>query len=280
VFILSAPNLLLDPGAFFDLSDQRNFLPSVDAATGNVLRLWNLYDFTTTPYLFYLTDLFPAALGTIVACFALAGVVACGVKPTRILVILLAWCVPYFLLTGGLFTKPVRYTTPLLPILCCLAAYTWYLGSKRLRPVCGTLGTSALTVALILPTALHGLAVSNVYMQRNVRYVAAEWLKQNIPAHSNVIGETGGFPTLWMTDPFAARTKDPGSLFMRTRNHVLPGNVLDILAETVSVADYWVLIAENRAIPYASAPHAFPLAADFYTRLRSGRLGYERSAQF
>jgi len=83
-----------------------------------------------------------------------------------------------------------------------------------------------------------------------------------------------------MASHFSESIKDPGSLFMRTRNHVLPSSVIDIVSETASAADYWILITQNRAIPYTSAPEQFPLAADLYTRLRAGRLGFERTARY
>jgi tetratricopeptide (TPR) repeat protein len=280
VALVATPTLLIDPDSFFSLADQRNFIPSVDVATGKALRLWNLYDFTTTPYLFYLTDLFPAALGTVTALAALAGLVAFGFKPSRVLAILLAWAVAYFLMTGGLFTKPIRYTTPLLAILCCLAAHAWVLCFRVLVRKAGHPVSIALGLLVCVPSAAHGLAVSRVYTQENIRFEATRWIHENLPHSAGIMGETGGFPTLWMVDPFKIRKKDPGSLFMRTRHHVLPGNVLDILAQTVSVVDYWVLITQNRATPYASAPRQFPVAAQFYERLRDGRIGYERIARF
>ncbi len=280
VALIATPTLLIDPNSFFSLADQRNFIPSVDVATGKALRLWNLYDFTTTPYLFYLTDLFPAALGIVTALAALAGLVAYGLKPGRVLTILLVWAGAYFLMTGGLFTKPIRYTTPLLPILCCFAAYTWSLCARGLARKGGQRVSIAFSLLVCLSSAAHGLAVSRVYTQENIRFEASRWIEENLPHSASIIGETGGFPTLWMLAPFRIIKKDPGSLFMRTRNHVLPGNILDILAETVSVVNYWVLITQGRATPYASAPEQFPVASEFYNRLRDGRIGYERIARF
>lgn len=277
VVILSMPTYFLDPEGFLDESDQRNLIPSLEVATGETLRLWNFYDFTTTPYLFYLTDLFPAALGTVACLFALGGLVAFVRRPNRALAVLLAWGVFYFLVTAGLHTKPIRYTTPVLPVLACLAAYAWMVGARGLgRPP----ATVAAALVLILPTAAHGFAVARVYTQENVRFEAARWIRTTLPRHGGAIGETGGFPTWWMTEGFYPRKNDPGSLFARARNHVLPSNVIDILDETLGIVDHYVLIPQNRAIPYTAVPDLFPTGADYYTRLRDGRLGYERVRRF
>ena len=78
--------------------------------------------------------------------------------------ILLAWGITYFILTGGLFTKPIRYTVPVLPVLCCLAAFTWSMARhladhNRQRFV---LTTAA--CVLLISTAAHGLAQTKVYL--------------------------------------------------------------------------------------------------------------------
>jgi tetratricopeptide (TPR) repeat protein len=278
VTLIAFPTLLLDPTGFFEFGDQRDFVPSMEVATGKALRLWNLYDFTTTPYLFYLTDLLPAALGHIAAASALCGLVACVYRPGRVPTLLLTWAIAYFALTGGLFTKPIRYTAPLLPVLCCLAAYGWRVASQAMATRLGPIASLLLATLICLPTALHGYSVSRTFSRVNVRFEAQAWIHENVPDSAVVMGETGGFPTMWMTEPFRRAKKDPGSLFMRTRHHVLPSNVMDILAETVSVVDYWLLIRQNRAIPYISAPEVYPLASEFYRRLSDGHLGYERIA--
>ena len=280
ITLVATPTLLFDYEGFFDTDDQRNFLPSIDVATGKELRLWNLYDLTTTPYLFYVTDLFPAALGTTAALSALVGLPIFARRPTRIMTILLAWGITYFILTGGLFTKPIRYTVPVLPVLCCLAAFTWSMARhladhNRQRFV---LTTAA--CVLLIPTAAHGLAQTKVYLVENIRFEAKRFIQSKLPKRSGIIAETGGFPTTWMTSGFSVRKQDPGMLFMRARNHVLPSNVLDILAETLSMVDYFVLTRENRSIPYRSTPDRYPIAAEFYERMNDGSIGYQRIAQF
>ncbi|MEE2753923.1 MAG: tetratricopeptide repeat protein [Candidatus Latescibacterota bacterium] len=280
IVVLATPTLMTAPEGFFSLGDQRNFLPSVDVAIGKSVRLWNLYDFTTTPYLFYITDLFPAAIGTVAALAAAVGLIMLGYLPNRTLILMLAWSIPYFLVTGGLFTKPIRYTTPLLPMLCCSAAYGWMVVSDRLGKQVRTPMAVILGALILVSSAAHGIAVSRVYTQENIRFEAYRGIHESLPDTARIIAETGGFPTMWMTASFPNPKKDPGAIFMRTRDHVLPGNVVDMLSETVSEVDYWIIIAQNRAIPYTSAPDQFPLAAELYTRLQDGRIGYELVARY
>ena len=278
--VLSMPSLFLAPETFFGSADQRNFLPSVEVATGKAVRMWNLYDFTTTPYLFYITDLFPAALGYPVTISAAFGLVLGILRPNRTVIVLIAWFVVYFLGTGGLFTKPIRYTTPAVPVLCCLGAYGMLAVTRLLSVVSQRSVLAGLSLIIGLPTLAHGYAVSRVYAKEDIRIEAARWIADNIPKDAAIIGETGGFPTFWMLDDFPNRVTDPGSLFIRTRGHILPGHLLDILSQTVGEVDYWLLIRENRAIPYTSAPQEFPLAARLYSAFDDHSLGYEHVTTF
>ena len=63
VLIACEPFLILDPAYYFSATDVRQFAPSLQVARGEIIRVWTLFDFTTTPYLFYFTHLFRYALG-------------------------------------------------------------------------------------------------------------------------------------------------------------------------------------------------------------------------
>ena len=51
------PLLVLDSDYFFGTDDVRRLLPSMEVASGEAVRIWTLFDFSTTPYLFYVTAL-------------------------------------------------------------------------------------------------------------------------------------------------------------------------------------------------------------------------------
>ena len=59
--------------------------------------MWTVYDFGTTPYLFYLTDLLPTAQGIPVFTASILGLVWAVRRRTWDAVFLLAWVVPYFI---------------------------------------------------------------------------------------------------------------------------------------------------------------------------------------
>lgn len=113
----STPFLLVDQDQLYRGDDQRDFAPSVEVVVGAEIRMWTLYDFSTIPYLFYLTDLLPTAQGWPLYLVSLLGLWWALRRRTWDAVFLLAWVLPYFLVVGGLFTKPVRYTMPTLPAL-------------------------------------------------------------------------------------------------------------------------------------------------------------------
>lgn len=273
--------LLLKPGEFLSSKDMRNFLPSMKVAQGETIRIWGLYDFSTTPYLFFVTHLFRYALGTPLEIAALCGVALAIWKRERGWWVLLAWLVPYFFMVGGLHTKPLRYTTPMQPLMAVLGAWACMEAAGWIRTRLNKAWVYALPVALVVvPTAAYGIATSRVYRSSS-RFEAAEWIRRNIPEGAGVLTERGGYPTAWMAPADRYKRKlDEAAWFLSADGNLPYESHVEFIQNRLAGVDWIVLIEENRMLPFLKVRQRFPIAHAYYRRLAEESLGFERVAQF
>ena len=273
--------LLLKPGEFLSSKDMRNFLPSMKVAKGETIRIWGLYDFATTPYLFFVTHLFRYALGTPLEIAALCGVALALWRRQRGWWVLLAWLVPYFIMVGGLHTKPLRYTTPMQPLMAVMGAWACMEAAGWIRSRVNRAWVYALPVALVvMPTASYGIATSRVYRSSS-RFEAAEWIKRNIPEGAGVLTERGGYPTSWMAPADRYRRKlDEAAWFLSADGNLPYEAHVEFIQNRLAGVDWIVLIEENRMLPFTKVRQRFPIAHAYYRRLAEESLGFERVAQF
>jgi len=280
--VCGEPFLVLDPDHFLSRDDLKRFTMAMDVASGEIVRVWTLYDFGTTPYLFYLTSLFRHALGLPLEVAALAGVgLALWLRPKGCWVIL-CWLGVYFLLVGRLHTKPIRYTTPMLPALSVLGAWTCVQAGCWLRSWTGRRWLYGLPALLVtVPTGAHGLATAALYDSEDCRFQARAWANDNIPKGSVVLAERGGFSTTWMIPgKHYFQKTGPGSAFIRVEGHYPYWAQLELLRMLLSDVEWIVLTEENRMRQYLMARKQFPVGYMLYDRLSSGRLGFSHIASF
>ena len=273
--------LLLTPGEFFSSKDMRNFLPSMKIAKGQTIRIWGLYDFSTTPYLFFITHLFRYALGTPLEIAALCGVALAIRRRERGWWVLLAWLAPYFLMVAGLHTKPVRYTTPMQPLMAVMGAWACLEAAGWLRSRLNQFWVYALPVALVvIPTAAYGIATTRVYRSSG-RFEAAGWIKRNIPEGERVLAERGGYPTSWMAPADRYRRKlDEAAWFLYADGNLPYEAHVEFIQNRLAGVNWIVLIEENRMRPFMKVPQRYPIGHTYYSRLADESLGFERVALF
>lgn len=280
VLLICEPFLILDPTLFFSNTDARRFIPSMQIAQGELVRIWTLYDFSTTPYLFYFTHLLRDALGSPLELAAIIGILLAIYQRSVMGFILLSWIIPYFLMVGGLHTKPIRYTTPLLPTLCIFGAYATCFIGQRMRqylPWATVLPSSIIAI----PTILYALAFTNIYGKKDSRIVATQWISQNIPQNASVLTERGGFPTAWMAPSAHYRVKtDQASYLLNTEGFIPYWAQITYIDDQLKTIDWIISIDENRARQFAGAPTQYPIGYTYYQKLKAGHLGFTLSKQF
>ena len=105
--------------------------------------------------------------------------------------LLLAWIVPYFLITGQFHAKFLRYLLPISPVLCLFAAQgfvqLWdWVRASRPRLQSAVVGLVALVVGL---TALNAVAYVRVYAEPHTAVTASRWIYANVPAGATIATE-------------------------------------------------------------------------------------------
>lgn len=283
VLLICEPLLILDPNLFFSDNDVRRLIPSMKVARGEIIRIWSLYDFSTTPYLFYVTHLLRDALGYPLEIAALLGIGGMLYKRPTIGILLLSWLIPYFLLIGGLHTKPIRYTTPMLPILCITAAYlTHHILGQWLQ---STFKSKALaltpSILIALPAGLYACAFTSIYHQEDSRFVAQRWISQNMPTTATILAERGGFSTFGMVAENYDRVKtDQASFFINTEGFIPYWEQIAYAQDQLLGVDWIVSIDENRARQFEGAPNQYPIGHAYYHKLQNGELGFTIAKTF
>lgn len=187
--------------------------------------------------------------------------------------VVLVWTVPFFITTGALFVKFMRYLQPLTPFLMVYAA--GMLLSIRVRLV-----RRVAVVLLLLLTGLHAIAFTNMYGQPHPWVAASQWLYESAPPGSLILSE------MW-DDRLPDNVDVDGQRMRRDIFELADVNWLSGIEDQDNVSklsdnldlvadsDYLVL-ASNRN--YGVIPRLnewYPLSSQFYEMLFNGQMGFE-----
>jgi len=209
--------------------------------------------------------------------------------------LLLAWAFPYFLLIGAWRAKFVRYTAPLVPVLCIFGAgvLVWLWGRFRGRVARGVIvAAGAVGVA---GAAFYSVAFLQIYVTPSTRIKATQWMYRHMPAGARVLQEPweerlpaeipnaprkafdmalGDLNARYLGDPTAERfqiRREPG-LLGDGAAVALNERKLNYMCEALSSGDY----ALNSCIPVGQK---YPIVRLYYRLLYSGQLGYTLAAR-
>ncbi len=245
----------------------------------------------TPPYLYYLDQMLRWGLGPGLALVGFGGfawavyrLIGRRQEVRTGEVALLAWTVPFFLVTGSFEVKFLRYLLPLTPFLALYGAAMLTLGrtgareSGRPRAPVGRVGRVAAVTALAL-TFLWALAFIGMYSAGQHPWVAASyWMDENIPSGSTLATEHWDYALPVTMRGLRGRYEYVelewyyvNDRLGRESDRVELETALGLLADS----DYLIL-ASNRL--YGVIPrlaHRFPEGAAYYRLLFSGRLGWE-----
>lgn len=187
--------------------------------------------------------------------------------------VLLAWTVPYFLITGGFFVKFMRYLQPVTPFLMIYAAALLLaLPWRRLR---------AFVVGLVLiGTSLYAFSFVNMYSLPHPWVSASIWLQENAASGSLILDEKWdeALPSSVIVDgELRSRFRFDGATlnWLGGVGSQDDGEKLRDNLALLAQADY-VTVASNRGYGVvARLPELYPLSSQYYHLLFSGELGYE-----
>jgi len=252
----------------------------------------------TLPYLYPIWQSALWGLALPLGLVGWAGLVALVIRwlrrGSRADALLLAWAGPYFVLTGLLYAKHLRYMLPLAPVLCLLAAqllvHSGFRGKtaesedatgERSRPSRSWL--SALLAGLVLLSAMaYALLFSRLYSSTHSWIAASEWIHRNVPAGSTLALEhwDRALPLPMEVD---GAYRSPGSY----TSNLLPlydepddAAKWEAIAADLAGSDYAVLATRRLYGSIPRAPDRYPLATRYYDLLFAGELGFALEQEF
>lgn len=219
-----------------------------------------------------------------------------GIRGRPAEILLLAGAIPYFATLATLEAKWMRYTLPLVPILCILGAAMLLRGVQwglRRYELLSRHGYRRAPIALMQRTLfpmlivlavggafLWSVAFMNIYSQPQSRVQASAWIYDNVPPGTSHTHE-GWDDTLPLALP--AQNGKParnGSIYGQDIQFNLYDDrpaqeELNYIKGVLAQTDY-IYIASNRL--YGSIPRLpwrYPVQIQFYNLLYGGKLGYQ-----
>ena len=187
-------------------------------------------------------------------------------------VILLAWVVPYLLITGAFDVKFLRYLLPVTPFLVLFGSRMLVVGWDRLgwskgrgaRPA--RVAVAAAVAAVVAGTAFYALAYTAVYRDEHPGVRISGWLNENAEPGSLVLMEhwEEGLPNV------GAFRHDRLPLYEADTDTKLRD-----LSHDLADADYLVFYSNRLYGTIPRLPERYPLSTAYYGLLFDGGLGYE-----
>ncbi len=254
------------------------FMESMNYENGVVLgklRVVYTLQFThTLPYLFQAKNLVwqmgPIAL---IAFLSLIILLFIGlIKKDRKILTFLVFPIVYFLYVGSWHTKFVRYMVPILPFLAITAGWGLSFLIKKTK----ILG-KVITFIFLIISLIWALAFFNIYLQTSSRISASQWVYQNIPSGSKILGEH------WDDGlPVSLKDQTPAIYQISQLTIYEPDNEdkINYYAQELSQADYIIINSRRLYGTLMFLPEKYPLTSKYYQLLFNGQLGYNKVAQF
>jgi hypothetical protein len=207
--------------------------------------------------------------------------------------VLLAWALPFFLVTGGLQVKFLRYLLPLTPFLIVVGSGMLAGAGRRPSKAENSVATErgwrgvvriAVIVLVVMLTALWAVAFVNLYRGQEHPWVAASrWIRENVPNNSVVATEhwDHSLPIGLRSDEgvFPPQQLQPVvlewySVEDRWRSEEMR-ETLAAAADKVARSDYLILASNRLYGVIPRLPERYPEAAAYYRLLFGGELGFE-----
>ena len=207
-------------------------------------------------------------LASAITVVALVGTLPFRSERSRRYVLMLAWVVPYLIITGSYQVKFLRYMLPVTPFLLLfgtsMLADAWERWGRP-RPRIQPWMIAGLAV-LVGVTGFYALSYVSLYARPHSAVRASEWLVENAPPGSFVLKEhweeslpdMGRFPHNELPMYEADRPEKVAQL-----------------SDALSRADYLVFYSNRLYGTLPRIPERYPLSTGYYRELFSGGLGYE-----
>ena len=284
VFVILVPSSVLRFGDYFDPENFLSATTGILINVGEVLMRGSFHFTGTTPYLYHLTNLFPACMGVPLEIAVFGGIAWAAYRRRREDLLLLSFVLFYFLATGRFQGKYIRYFVLWMPFVTLLSArflVEMYRSGRfpvRVAGIaCGSL--------VLLYTSANAVAYTGIYRHPDVRVEAARWVAENVDAGSVVLLERGhngmrellssNVYDLWTIDIDDHIVVDQNTSGVRP-NRLFPSYYPSALYQVyMRHADYLVLSDDRLA-----SRGRLPFPTMYYDTLMEGGFGYTLVRKF
>jgi hypothetical protein len=187
--------------------------------------------------------------------------------------ILLAWVIPYFLLTGAFHVKFMRYLQPITPFLMLYAA-------AMLLSVKWKWVRWGMVTAVLLSTTLYALSFVNLYRQPHPWAAGSAWVYENVPPGALILSEQwdDALPTTMLVNGRPRNRSEYRNEELTWLTGADEKDSLEKLEQNLArlAAGDYLTIMSNRVYGVAPRlPDRYPLSSQYHQLLFDGSLGYE-----
>ncbi|MGD8744028.1 MAG: phospholipid carrier-dependent glycosyltransferase [Candidatus Woesebacteria bacterium] len=284
VLVASIAFLATFPYAIIDWSHFKNsFLYESGLGRGEQIVFYTRLFQNTKPYLFQFTKIFPFTLGWAVFILGLAGMAIIAFEiarslfkkdahAARLTLVLLSF-LAYFIPMGSLYLKWTRFMHPTFVFFPLFAIYfTDFLENKVFNER-KWLVNALFKTPLIACTLVWSVVFFSVYLEKDVRLTATDWVDENIPKDSYILTETGNTLEVPLKGTYQKNAFD-------FYNLEKSDTIQRQLAEELTRADIFIVQSRRLFYNHLRLSQKYPITAGFYGALASENMGFKMIKEF
>lgn len=295
VFFLLTTGIFAFLGSPYTVLHYKQFLTEISAQlrmnSDAYIFPYTLQYVDTTPYVYYLKQIFFWGIGPVLSLSVLGGVLIRIKQIAELLkkkkfskliqepyFVITLFSIFYFLVLGRSAVKFMRYLLPLYPMLAVFSGVflgnLWQNSDKKYN-----LKKVLVIVILVSATAWTGSFLS-IYTRPHTRITATNWILQHIPAGSTLAEEH------W--DDRLPLTAAGSYNYAELPLYELPDDATkwQLINSRIASADYIVLTSNRlfgslpKLADCSSHIKCYPLTTHYYEDLFANRLGFKKVAEF
>ncbi|MBN1262744.1 MAG: glycosyltransferase family 39 protein [Candidatus Pacebacteria bacterium] len=229
----------------------------------------------TLPFFFQLRHIFPFALNPVFELIGLSSLILILARVVfslkrRLLkkeILLLAAFMIWFIPNSLVFTKWVRFVTPILPFFAIFAAH----GISFLQRKISLKAGNWLLVLLVTVNLTVVIAFFKIYQKEDIRITAGRWINENLPSRIQILSESGNVTNLPLTGSSKVTHIDFYDLDQNQAE-------FDRLLTELTQSQY--LLIPSRRVFKSHPRELYPKTGCYYQLLFSGQLGFAKIKEF
>ncbi len=244
----------------------------------------------TYPIIFQIEKILPYSLGLVFTILSILGILTLNWQDKKINLLRFGFFI-YFLINVFVFVKWTRFMAPIFPILTIF-------GILMVKKIKINLIKTIITFLIII----DGILFLNIYLQPDIRFQASQWIFENIPEDSYILSETANVVDIPLVIPenekllknyqlisFNFYDLDE-NIFLQEelRNHLQKADYILIPSRRIfanhycgeMTKRYFSIVEFIQKAKCQYLKEKYPVLNQYYDDLFSGRLGFEKVAEF